>query len=64
MEDSNTMTENEIKAICKLLIENGNCDFTEVEKELLKQAVDQSRNLTELFAVALASNMMGDPNKK
>ena len=49
------MTEQEVKALCKFVIEQGKRDFTEVEKEILKQAVDQSRNWEELFAVAIAS---------
>lgn len=38
------MTENEIKSLCKLVIEYGNRDFTEAEKEVLKQAAEQSHN--------------------
>ena len=53
------MTENEIKSLCKLVIEYGNRDFTETEKEVLKQAVEQSHNWQELFAVAIASLGMG-----
>ena len=53
------MTEQEIKEACKFVIENGNRDFTNEEKALLKAAVDQSRNLDELFAVAMASLGMG-----
>ncbi len=53
------MTEQEIKEACKFVIEHGQRDFTEAEKELLKAAVDQSRNFQELFAVAIASLGMG-----
>ena len=53
------MTDQEIKEACKFVIEHGQRDFTEAEKELLKTAVDQSRNLSELFAVAMASLGMG-----
>ena len=53
------MTEQEIKLLCKLVIEHGNRDFTEAEKEILKQAVDQSKNLNELMTVAIASLGMG-----
>lgn len=43
------MSEQEIKAICKYFIENrGINDF---QKEVFKQAVDQSRNWMELFTV-------------
>lgn len=63
------MTEQQIKELCKLVIENGNRDFTEIEKEMLKAAVDQSRNWQELFAVAVESLGMGkkgssQPKKK
>lgn len=53
------MTEQQIKEICKLVIEHGNRDFTDEEKTLLKAAVDQSRNWQELFNVAVASQGMG-----
>ena len=53
------MTEQEIKAFCKLLIEYGKRDFTDQEKEILKQAVDQSGNMQELIAVAMVSLKMG-----
>ncbi len=53
------MTEQEIKETCKYVIEHGKREFTENEKEILKAAVDQSRNLQELFAVAIASLGMG-----
>ena len=43
------MTEQEIKEACKIVIEHGNRNFTDAEKKLLKQAVDQSRNLQELL---------------
>jgi hypothetical protein len=53
------MTDQEIKEACKFVIEHGNKEFTDTEKEMLKAAVDQSRNLSELFAVAMASLGMG-----
>ena len=53
------MTEQEIKEICKFMIEHGNRNFTDAEKEMLKTAVDQSRNMQELFTVAVTSMGMG-----
>ena len=48
----NTMTEEELaKALSKFLIEHRNQRLTEVEKEMLKAAVDQSQNWQELMAV-------------
>lgn len=53
------MSEQDIKEACKYVIEHGQRDFTDAEKELLKQAVDQSRNWQELLAVAMASLGIG-----
>ena len=53
------MTEQGIKTLCKLVIEYGNREFTAEEKEMLKAAVDQSKNMRELFAVAIESLGMG-----
>ena len=47
------MTEQEIKSICKQLVEHGDKPLTDTEKELIKQAIDKSKNLNELLAVAL-----------
>ena len=49
------MNEQQIKLLCKLAIENSNRPFTDAEKELLKQAIDQARNWEDLFAVALST---------
>lgn len=51
------MTEEEIKVICKFFVDNGKRNFTDAERELIKQAIDQSRNWQELLAVAIASSM-------
>ena len=53
------MTESEIKAISKFLIENGYRNITDIEKELLKKAVDESHNWQELMSVAIISRMLG-----
>ena len=53
-----TMTEEELaKALTKFLIEHRNHRLTDEEKELLKQAVDQSRNWQELLAVLMVAGM-------
>ncbi len=53
-----TMTEEELaKALSKFLIEHRNQRLTDVEKELLKQAVDQSRSLQELLVVIMMAGM-------
>ncbi len=54
----NTMTEEELaKALSKFLIEHRNQRLTDVEKEMLKAAVDQSRNWQELLAVMIVAGM-------
>ena len=53
------MTESEIKAISKFLIENGYRNINDIEKELLKKAVDESHNWQELMSVAIISRMLG-----
>lgn len=45
------MTEQEIKFICKLLIEQGKKPITVFEKELIKQAIDTAKNCEELLTV-------------
>ena len=50
------MTEEELaKAFSKFLIEHLNQRLTDVEKELLKQAVDQSKNWQELLTVMMVA---------
>ena len=53
------MNEEQIKELCKIVIENSNRNFTELEKELLKSAVDSSNNWEELLSVAIASLGLG-----
>ena len=52
------MNEEQIKFLCKWLIENSSRSLTDLEKEALKQAVDSSKNWEELITVALLSRMM------
>ena len=49
------MNEQQIKLLCKFAIKNSNRPFTSVEKELLKQAVDNANNWEELIAIALST---------
>ena len=53
------MTDQEIKEACKFVIENGNRDFKDAEKKILKDVVDNSRNLQELLTAAIVSLGMG-----
>ena len=52
------MTEEQIKLICKWLIENSSRPLTDLEKEALKQAIDSSNSWDELITVAIISRMM------
>ena len=52
------MTEEQIKFLCKWLIENSSQPLTDLEKEMLKQAVDSSKNWEELITVAFISRML------
>lgn len=52
------MTEEQIKFICKWLIENSSREFTDLQKETLKRAVDSSKNWEELLLVVAASRGM------
>lgn len=47
------MNEEQIKFLCKWMIDHGNRPLTELEKELFKQAIDKAKNTNEL-AAALA----------
>lgn len=49
------MTEEQIKILCKYAVEHGNRPFTREEKEIIKQAIDKSKDINELFAVAFAT---------
>lgn len=52
------MTEEQIKFLCKWFIENSSRPLTDIEKKVLKQAVDSSKNWEELIVVALLSRIM------
>lgn len=48
------MTEEQIKLLCKLAIENSRKQLTNAQKETLKQAIDESKTVEDLFTVAIA----------
>ena len=50
-----SMTEQQIKLICKHAIERSNRPFTKAEKEMLKQAIDNAKNWGELMTVAITA---------
>ena len=47
------MTEEQIKFLCKLAVENSNRPLSDVQKELIKQAIDQAKTPTEMVATIL-----------
>lgn len=48
------MTEQEIKAICKLAVDNSNHPLTDSDKELLKQVIDKAQHPVEILAALSA----------
>lgn len=48
------MTEQKIKAIYKIAVDNINQPLTDFEKELLKQAIDKARSHSEIALAFLA----------
>lgn len=55
--EGQNMTEEQIKMLCKWIIENKRKDLSPEEKEIIKQAVDKSKNIEELFLTAFISNI-------
>ena len=47
------MTEQEIKAMCKLAVEHSNYPLSDFDKELLKQAIDKAKNAQEMITAIL-----------
>ena len=48
------MTEEQVKFLCKWIVDNSNRPLTEFEKELIKQAIDNSKNPQEMVVSVLA----------
>ena len=53
------MNEKQVKVLCKFLIDNGNNQFTDGQKELIKHAVDQARTPQQLVEIIIASRVFG-----
>ena len=49
------MIEEQIKFLCKWAVQNSNRPLTDVEKEVLKQAIDAAKSVEDLLVVALAT---------
>ena len=48
-----------VKELCKFLIDNGNNQFTDGQKELIKHAVDQTRTPQQLVEIIITSRVFG-----
>lgn len=47
------MTEEQIKTLCKIAVENSNRPLSDFQKELIKQAVDQAKTPMEMVVAIL-----------
>ena len=47
------MTEEQVKALCKWAVHNSQRPLTDMEKEIIKNAIDAANTVEELFAVVL-----------
>ena len=48
------MTEEQIKSMCKQLVENSKRPLSDFDKELIKQAIDKSKSVPEMISAILA----------
>ena len=48
------MTEEQIKFLCKQLVENSNRPLSDFDKELIKQAIDKAKSASEMISAILA----------
>ena len=48
------MTEEQIKFVCKQFVENSKRPLTELDKELIKRAIDKSKNFPEMILSILS----------
>ena len=49
------MTEQQFKILCQWAVDNSNRPLTYAEKEILKQAIDNTKNIEDLLAIALSA---------
>lgn len=47
------MTEENVKFLCKWMVDNGNRPLTEFEKDLIKQAIDNAKSAQEMVIAIL-----------
>lgn len=58
------MTEQDIKAITKWVIDNSNRPLSECDKEIIKQAVDQANSMGELNLVLMEALSINNGNPR
>lgn len=49
------LEQQQIKFLCKWAVENSNRPLADAEKEILKQAIDNAKNIEDLLAIALSA---------
>ena len=47
------MSEEQVKFLCKWIVENGNRPLSSIQKEIIKQVIDASRDPFEMIAAIL-----------
>ena len=47
------MTEEQIKTLCKIAVENSNRPLSDFQKELIKQAIDRAKTPMEMVVAIL-----------
>ena len=52
------MTEEQIKLLCKLAIENSRKQLTNAQNETLNQAIDESKTVEDMFTVAMTKLLL------
>ena len=47
------MTEEQAKLLCKQIVENSNRPLSDMDKELIKQVIDNAKNVSEMISAVL-----------
>lgn len=48
------MMEEQVKFLCKCMVDNGNRPLSDLKKEVIKQAIDNAKNPQEMIISILA----------
>ncbi len=52
------MTQDQVKSLCKWSVENSKRKLSDIEKEMIKQAIEESKTIEDLFMVAISIAMI------